>query len=114
MMKTIVIFICFLATIGSTFAEDCRSDERCCLRSRFYPGCRKCCKADEREDPDLTKPVDCKTDEHCCVKSAEGGCAGCCPNKLDIRMGRNVRADMNEMNEMKETDDPDWTQIGGY
>ena len=59
MMKRMVMFICIIASIGSNFAEDCTSDERCC------------------------------------VKSAAGGCAECCPNKLD---------DMNEVNEMKERD----------
>jgi len=111
MMKRILIFICILATIGSIFAEDCKSDERCCLKTRFHPGCRRCCKAGERDDPDWTKPVDCKTDERCCLKSAAGGCAKCCPNKLDIPMGYPYkRDDMGEMNGMKQRDDPDWTK----
>jgi len=128
-MKRILIFICLLATIRSSFAEDCKSDEYCCLRTRFRPGCARCCKAGDRDDPDWTKPVDCKTDEHCCVKSAAGGCAVCCPNKLDIghilevfkgimdklpkELGApygSLRDAMKEMNGMKERDDPDWTK----
>ena len=105
-MKRILIFICLLATIGSTFAVDCKSNEHCCLRTRFHPGCRRCCS--DRDDPDWTKSVDCKTDEHCCVNNAAGGCAECCPN---IPMGWNWdRDDMNEVNEVKERDDPDWTK----
>ena len=109
MMKRILIFICLLATIGSTFAVDCKSNEHCCLRTRFHPGCRRCCS--DRDDPDWTKSVDCKADEHCCVNNAAGGCAECCPNKLDIPMSWNWdRDDMNEVNEAKERDDPDWTK----
>jgi len=118
MMKRILIVVCLLAIMGSTFAEDCKSDERCCVRTRFHPGCRRCCKVGDRNDPDSTKPVDCKTDEHCCIKSAAGGCAVCCPNKIDIghilTIFKGIKDKlpeiMNEMNEMKERNDPDWTK----
>ena len=117
MMKRILIVVCLLAIMGSTFASDCKSDEYCCLRTRFR-FCALCCKAGDRDDPDWTKPVDCKTDEHCCVKSAAGGCAVCCPNKIDIghilAIFKGIKDKlpelMNEMNGMKERDDPDWTK----
>ena len=90
MIKRMLIFICLIAYIGSTFAE---------------------VQFGGRNDTDSTKPVDCKTDEHCCLKSAAGGCAKCCPNKLDIPMGYPYkRDDMGEMNGMKQRDDPDWTK----
>ena len=96
MMKKILIFICVLATIGSIFAIDCKLDERCCLRTRFHPGCRRCCKAGERDDmsemngmkqrddPDWTRPVKRKASEHCCRKSAAGGCAKCFRDYYDF------------------------------
>ena len=82
MMKRMLLFICLIACIGSNFAEDCTSDERCC------------------------------------VKSAAGGCAVCCPNKIDIghilAIFKGIKDKlpelMNEMNGMKERDDPDWTK----
>ena len=77
MVKKMLIFICLIASIGSTFPE-------------VLP---------------FTKPVDCKSDEHCCVKSAASGCAECCPNKLDIAIRHpNKRDDMIEINERKEKD----------
>merc|ERR1712224_379820 len=119
MMKRILIVVCLLAIMGSTFAEDCKSDERYCVRTRFHPGCRRCCKVGDRNDPDSTKPVDCKTDEHCCVKSAAGGCSVCCPNKIDIGhildifkgIKDKLPEIMNQMKEMKERDDPDKIDI---
>ena len=42
MMKRMLIFICLIASIGSTFAE---------------------VQFGGRNDPDSTKPVDCKTDD---------------------------------------------------
>jgi len=82
MMRRMLIFIYLIASIGSTFAE---------------------VQFGGRNDPDWTKTVDCKTDEHCCLKSAAGGCAECCPNKLDILMGHPYeRYDINKKNERKE------------
>ena len=142
------MFICLIASIGSTFAENCKPGEICCdVQSRFRwmdpRGCAKCCKVQlpgakaiakawtklvdgmnemgemkqrddpdwtklpgakaiakawtklvdilnemgemkQRDDPDGTKPVECKPSEHCCRKSAAGGCAKCCPNRIQM------------------------------
>ena len=111
------MFICLIASIGSTFAENCKLGEICCdVQSRVQPHrwlysreCAKCCKVQlpgakaiakawtklvdilnemgemkQRDDPDGTKPVECKPSEHCCRKSAAGGCAKCCPNKIQF------------------------------
>ena len=81
MMKRMLIFICLIASIGSTVAE---------------------VQFGGKNDPDWSTPVDCKTDEHCCLKSAAGGCAECCPNKLHIPMKHPLeRDDINKMNERK-------------
>ena len=37
-----LLFICLIACIGSNFAEDCTSDERCCVKSAAG-GCAECC-----------------------------------------------------------------------
>jgi len=114
MMKRMLMFICLIASIGSTFAENCKPGEICCdVQSRFHMynprGCAKCCKVQlpgakaiakawaklvdgmnemnemkQRNDPDWTIPVECKPSEHCCRKSAAGGCAKCCPNRIQM------------------------------
>merc|ERR1712135_150107 len=104
MMKKTLIFICVLATIGSSFAVDCKPDEHCCLRSAAGE-CAECCpnkldipmgypyKRDDmgemngmkqRDNPDWTKPDECKASEHCCRKSAADVCAKCFRDYYDF------------------------------
>merc|ERR1712133_219950 len=66
MMKRMLMFICLIASIRSTF----------CLNEMN--------EMKQRNDPDWTEPVECKPSEHCCLKSAAGGFAKCCPNRIQM------------------------------